>query len=103
MTKAKKPADDPVLSTEARALRQAIQNDYGIRDPTGLAVLDQLCHALDGIRACQRAIRSDGLMVRGSRGQMRAHPLIGAEEGYRRAFVQAVRTLRLDVSEPADV
>lgn len=86
------------LSSEARDLWRRLTHDYVIDDAASLALLRQLADALDGVRACQAKIRTDGLMVLGSAGQSRPHPLLAAEAEYRRAFLACVRALKLDLA-----
>jgi hypothetical protein len=86
------------LSAEAKALWVRIMQEHVCDDGASQALLGELCFALDGLRACQRAIATDGLMTVGSRGQRRAHPLLGSEAEYRRQVLAAIRALRLDVA-----
>jgi hypothetical protein len=74
--------------------------EHLIEDAASTALLRQLCEALDGIRRCQRQIEADGLMIAGSQGQRRPHPLLITEAEYRRAFLACTRALRLDIATP---
>lgn len=83
------------LSAEARTLWASITNEFAFDDAASVALLRQLCEALDGIRACQKQVKADGLMVTGASGQKRPHPLLVSEAEYRRAMLACCRALRL--------
>ena len=95
----KRPANHAApasLSAEARALWRATIDEYAFDSAPDFAMLAQLCEALDGVRACQRQIKKDGMVVIGSTGQVRQHPLLAAEAEYRRSLLACVRALRLN-------
>lgn len=83
------------LSAEARKLWADVTSEYAFDDAASVALLRQLCEALDGIRACQKQVKADGLMVTGAAGQKRPHPLLASEAEYRRAMLACCRALRL--------
>lgn len=85
------------LSDESAGLWRDVIADFQIEDAAGLAVLRQLCESLDHLRACQARVEKDGLMVKGSRGQHRPHPLLKEISEARRSFFAACRTLNLDL------
>lgn len=84
------------LSSEARKLWQDVIDDFEIDDAGGLAVLRQLCEALDRLRQCQAAITKEGVTVKGYRGQPRPHPLLKTEAECRRQMLACYRALNLD-------
>lgn len=86
------------LSDESKALWLQIVSDYALDDAAGLTLLREGLDALDGVRACQRQIADDGLMVTGSRRQKRPHPLLKAEADYRRQMLACFRALNLDLA-----
>lgn len=98
-TRPRKPPSTPKspagLSAEAARLWRAILGEYVLEDAASLALLAQLCESLDGVRACQKQVRADGLMVEGAAGQKRPHPLLATESEYRRAMLACCRALRL--------
>jgi P27 family predicted phage terminase small subunit len=94
----KRPSPPKSLSAESRALWRKVVDEHVIADSASIALVRQLCDSLDGLRACQQRIREDGLMIIGSRGQMRPHPLLASEAEYRRSFLATVRALRLDLT-----
>jgi Phage terminase, small subunit len=72
-------------------------------DGASRALLRQLCESLDGLRACQAQIRRDDLMIAGSKGQLRPHPLLVSEAEFRRAILASISALRLDISAEAAI
>lgn len=88
----------PGLSAEAGKLWHEVAQDFTVSDAAGQAILRQLCETLDHLRACQRQVEADGLMVKGSRGQKRPHPLLREISEARRAFLGCCRALNLDLS-----
>src|SRR5687767_7773814 len=90
-----KPKPPAGLSEEARDLWVKTLAEYSFDDAASLALLRQLCEALDGIRVCQHRIRADGLMITGASGQLRPHPLLTVEAEYRRSLLACTRALRL--------
>ena len=93
---ARAPAE---LSPEARQLWSEILEDYQIDDAGGLAMLRQLCEALERLRECQKAIKADGMTVKGYRNQPRPHPLLKTESECRRQMLACYRALNLDPLE----
>lgn len=86
------------LSAEAKGLWREITSEHVIDDAASRTLLRQLCESLDGVRACQKQVKRDGLMIAGSTGQLRPHPLLVTEAEYRRAILACVRALRLDLA-----
>lgn len=93
-------AAPPHLSSEARRLWRDVCRDYRLDDAAGQALLLRACEALDGLRACQDAIRKDGICTAGSRNQPRPHPLLRYEAEYSRQMLAAFRALNLDLEPP---
>lgn len=83
------------LSAEGKTLWRATVDEYAFDSEADFALLRQLCESIDGARACRKRIAKDGLLVAGSTGQPRPHPLLNAEAEYRRATLACVRALRL--------
>lgn len=99
MTRA--PTAPRSLSAESRQLWRRITGEYEFTDAASFVLLRELCAALDSLRAVQRRIAADGLTVEGSTGQPVAHPLLSAEDRYRRSILAHVRALRITLS-PGD-
>ena len=93
----------PALSAEARELWADIMESHVIDDGASRALLRQLCESLDGLRTIQARIKRDGLMIAGSKGQARPHPLLVSEAEFRRAILACVRGLRLDITAEAAI
>lgn len=88
------------LSAEAVRLFEQVRADFEVEDAAGLAMLRQLAEVLDHLRACQRQVALDGMMTRGSRGQLRPHPLLREITEARRSFLAIARGLNLDLQPP---
>jgi hypothetical protein len=90
------------LSVSARALRRRLLSTYDFAaDPAALALLDQLVLAQDQLAAVQARIGADGLVVTGSLGQPRPHPLLSEQDRLRRTLMALTRALRLSLDEVA--
>ena len=68
-------APPKMLGRAGRDQWTAIQTEYGIRDFGGIALLAQVCAAVDEIAECAAIIANDGHMIRGKFGP-REHPLL---------------------------
>lgn len=91
-TKTKPPVG---LSAEARTLWVETNDEYTFETAADFTLLRQLCETLDRLRQIQAAIKTGGLTVIGSQGQVRLNPLLQAEEAARRTILAHVRALRL--------
>lgn len=88
------------LSTGARALRKRLVSAYDFGgDPAALTLLDELVLAADQLRQVQARLHADGLVVTGSTGQPRPHPLLGEQDRLRRTIIALTRSLRLSLDE----
>ena len=85
------------LSKETEALRQAILANGAdfTGDDAGLALLDSGMRAHDTELECLSIIHRDGLVVKGDRGQTKAHPLCAVARDARSQFFTAMRLLGL--------
>jgi P27 family predicted phage terminase small subunit len=92
------PRPPRTLCAEARALWSSIVAEHIVDDGASFELLRQLCESVSNLRAIQRQIRKDGLMIKGSKGQMRPHPLFATEAEYRRAILACIRALKIDVT-----
>ena len=61
-------APPATLGKAGRSQWESIQSEYGISDSGGLALLQQVCAAVDEIAECATVIARDGAMVRGKFG-----------------------------------
>lgn len=92
------PRPPKTLCAEAKALWSSIVAEHVVEDGASLELLRQLCESVTNLRAIQRQVRRDGLMVAGSKGQLRPHPLLSVEAEYRRAVLACIRALKIDVT-----
>jgi len=74
-----------------------ITAEFDFGDPASLALLRSALEAHMRARRCRVAIDRDGEAVKDRFGQLRAHPLLGAERDARAAFLSSMRALNLDL------
>ncbi|WP_371738621.1 P27 family phage terminase small subunit [Alcanivorax quisquiliarum] len=86
------------LGTDGRKLWAELRREYEITDAGSLAILRSMCESVDRLNQCREAVARDGLVVAGSGGQPRPHPLLQVEAEARRALLAHSRALRLDLS-----
>jgi hypothetical protein len=87
------------LSRQAAALRKRLLAAYDFSDPASLHLLDELVLVADQLKSIQTTIAGDGVIVPGSAGQPRPHPLLGEQDRLRRTLLALTRALRLSLDE----
>jgi hypothetical protein len=98
MKKAKaKPKPPAGLSAPSRVLWGEIQAGYSVRDPAGLAVLEQSLRALDRAEAARREVDRKGCTSTDRYGQTRVNPAANVERDARAQFFAGLKLLRVDV------
>lgn len=90
------PAPRHLEAVEKRLWRE-VTTDFAFEDSASLALLRSALEAHQRARRCRLAIDKEGMTTRDRFGQLRAHPLIGAERDARAAFLAAMRALNLDL------
>jgi P27 family predicted phage terminase small subunit len=91
------PPDPPkALSIEARAFWRQMHREFDLGDSHAHRLLLTACECLDRMRAAQSDLQRDGLTVRNSRGELRAHPSAAIERDSRIGMLQALRALHID-------
>ncbi len=85
------------LHPEAEALHARLLAEYDFSDGASLAMLRELCGTLGRLREVQQIICVEGLVIEGSQGQRRPHPLLATEDMLRRSLLAHARSLRLTV------
>ncbi|HEU5024643.1 MAG TPA: hypothetical protein VFV01_06935 [Spirillospora sp.] len=78
---------------------KAITDEHTLR-PDELAVLEEVCFALDELAAMRAQVISDGPVVKGSRGQVREHPLAAGIRAHRALVGRLFR--QLGIPDPPD-
>ena len=89
------------LGTHGLRLWQEVQQEYRIQDSGGLAVLMQLCAALDRAEELGAAIDRDGVLVASGKdgaGPLRAHPAVREELAARSFVVRSLERLGISIS-----
>jgi phage terminase small subunit len=94
------PAPDD-LKAEGAALWGAVTATYSLRSDE-LALLGEMCRTVDDLATMREALAADGALVtRGSRGQARAHPLLGEMRASRLLLIRLASQLGLPDDEEA--
>jgi hypothetical protein len=80
------------------AASEAAVSDLEKNVPTGMGPLEQalaarIRHALAQLRACAEQLEGDGLMVAGSMGQRRPHPLLKSAQDMRKEISDGLKDL----------
>lgn len=94
---AKAPPAPRHLQAPERALWRDLVAEYTFDDAASLALLRSALEAHQRARRCRLAIDRAGQEWKDRFGQLRAHPLLGAERDARSAFLAAMRALNLDL------
>ena len=93
----KPPKPPKTLSREAAALWRRLISEYGITDEGGLLLLGTAMEAFTRMREAQAALAKDGLVIRDSFGQIKAHPICVVERDSRAQMLAALKALNLDL------
>ncbi len=86
------------LSTAGRTLWRSTVKVYELR-PDELPLLAEMCRALDRLAAIREALAGAPLIVPGSTGQDRAHPLLAEERAGQLVFAKLQAQLGLPDEE----
>lgn len=97
------PAPPATLDKAGRSLWSSILSEYTIEDSGGLAMLEQICAAIDRIAECAAAIDRDGVTISTMSGVVREHPALKVELGLRSFVVRSLHRLGLDIQTPRDI
>jgi hypothetical protein len=92
-----KPMPPAGLSRLSRRLWNGIQAGYMIKDPAGLAVLEQTLRALDRAEAARLVVNRQGCTLVDRYHQARIHPAAAVERDARAQFFAGLKLLRVDV------
>lgn len=95
--KHKLPKPPQELSDEAQALWLRLVEEFVIEDAAGLAILDRACEAFTRMKQATRLLDAEGLVVLDRWKQPKPHPAVSIERDSRAAFLQGVKSLRLDL------
>jgi hypothetical protein len=86
------------LGVAGTAFWRRVQAEYGISDIGGLALLEEICAAVDRVRSLTEQINADGPAIR-SRGSLRSHPCLQAEIQNRAFIARSLERLGISVQE----
>ncbi len=90
------PPPRHLLPTE-RGMWSAIIRENELADESSLALLRSALESHQRARTCREAVDREGATFADRFGQIKIHPLIGAERDARAAFVAAIKALNLDL------
>jgi hypothetical protein len=98
---AKRPTRPPNLGLAGRALWKRVMDEGYIFRPDELRVLEDACRESDLIDRLECELTKPGvtLQVRGSKGQMRAHPLLAEIRAHRVTLDRLLTSLKLKDAE----
>jgi phage terminase small subunit len=89
------------LSRRARAVWRDVLRDYSL-ESRHLTVLESALRTLDRLDAARAIVDRDGMIVAGSKGQVRPHPMLAVERDCRISLARLWRELDLDGASAPD-
>lgn len=99
MSESERPKPPTGLGKRGRQLWNDVVGEYALR-PDELLTLQELARCADSIDVMESELKGAPLMVVGSTGQMRPHPLLAEVRGARQVYAQLARLLALaDVAD----
>jgi hypothetical protein len=90
-----KPQPPKRLSKESRAWFEEMRDSFNIIDPAGLRTLIVACDAIDEMARTQAVLRKAGDYYKDRNGIQRQHPASHHYDVARRAYLTAIRLLKL--------
>ncbi len=90
-----KPPRD--LSLPAKKRWKALQGEYVIVDPAGLALLDECCRQVQRASEARERIQAEGGVIQDRFGQKKEHPACATERGAIAAMLSCLKALNLDL------
>lgn len=90
------------LTKAAAAWWQKLVAEYDLSDPAGLLLLQAALECFDRVKACQRAVKREGMTFRDKAGQPKPHPLLTTERDSRAAMLANLKALNLDIEPLRD-
>lgn len=90
------PVPKHLKAVEADMWRKIV-SEHKFDDIASLALLRTALESHQRARMCREAVDKDGMTSRDRFGNIRPHPLLATERDARAAFLQAVRSLNLDI------
>jgi phage terminase small subunit len=85
------------LSPAAKKLRKGILNTWEMVDPSGLALLDELCCCYDRLQGAKAELKAHGPVMLDRFGQAKMSPWFLATRDETSAFVRLSKALNLEV------
>ncbi|GAA1679659.1 hypothetical protein GCM10009745_24470 [Kribbella yunnanensis] len=94
MTRPRKPRPPADLQAPGKAFWSRTVSTFELTD-SEVQLLRAVCRLLDEIELLEAAIDRDGVVVRGSTGQIRVHPAVAEARGHRVAAARLIAQLAL--------
>jgi phage terminase small subunit len=85
------------LSPAARKLRKGIVDTWELADPSGIALLDELCCCYDRLQEAKAGLKQHGAVMTDRFGQAKMSPWFLAVRDETSAFVRLSKALNLEV------
>jgi phage terminase small subunit len=92
------PRPPDALRSSGRAFWRKITSVYDL-SPAEVALLARACRTLDTLADIDRTLMREGLVVTGSTGQRRGHPLLGAMSELQRTLEVLIRGMALPMPD----
>jgi len=97
MTTTKTARQPTGLGSRGARLWKDVSSQYDMRVDE-LRILESAARTLDETARLERALAHEDVIVKGSRGQARAHPLVASIDGHRRLFAALLK--QIDLPDP---
>jgi P27 family predicted phage terminase small subunit len=85
------------LSKEASDWWKKIVSEYVLEDSAGYLLLQVALESFDTMRACQKAIKEQGLYIKDRWGQLKVNPLTITERDSKAQLLASLKSLNLDI------
>jgi P27 family predicted phage terminase small subunit len=85
------------MPKDGASLWARLQTHYEVQDEAGLAVLEVACRSYSTLLEAERLVKRDGLVVKGDRGLLKAHPAAAIARDARSGMLQAFKNLGFEV------
>jgi hypothetical protein len=97
-----KNSENGKLSPKARKLRKGFIDTWEVADPSGVALLDELCACFDRLQGAKAGLKQHGAVTLDRFGQQKTSPWFLAVRDETSTFVRLSKALNLEVAGPAN-
>jgi phage terminase small subunit len=85
------------LSPKARKLRKGLIDTWEVSDPSGVALLDELCACFDRLQEAKAGLKANGAVALDRFGQQKTSPWFLAVRDETATFIRLSKALNLEV------